>query len=172
MITEVLYLTHSQVRRPRKPPARHTIGHRGGLPGCDHREARSRLRGPAKQCAAGAPLPLGEGICCGVIGALAPEGSSNSCRSEPRLPRGQNVRACKLEFTLVHKCRKLLPSDVFPLPLGNIPRPLPPSTAVVSAASLLRGADRPLIVAGKGAAMSPGAADEVWMRAWMKVFQF
>ena len=44
---------------------------------------------------------------------------------------------------------------------GSILRPLPQATSVATATTLLRAAERPLLVVGKGAAMSPGAEDEV-----------
>ena len=44
---------------------------------------------------------------------------------------------------------------------GSILRSLPTASSVAAAASLLCTAARPLIVVGKGAAISPGAAEEV-----------
>ncbi|GAX79947.1 hypothetical protein CEUSTIGMA_g7386.t1 [Chlamydomonas eustigma] len=56
---------------------------------------------------------------------------------------------------------KCLLDEAVPVACGNIFRPSPSGLSVKSAAALLRSAARPLFVVGKGAAMSPGAAEAV-----------
>ncbi|KAG1660672.1 hypothetical protein FOA52_006833 [Chlamydomonas sp. UWO 241] len=52
-------------------------------------------------------------------------------------------------------------STSLPPGVGEIHRGAPPPADVASVAALLRSAKRPLIVVGKGAAMSPGCAEEL-----------